>query len=67
MSELYECILATPQDIIDDQKLFQKLKSLQFLKPQHLDIPAEYCDEELWSVAQKELLNINFYKSPRDK
>jgi len=57
----------TPQYVREDERLFEKTKLLHFLKPEHLDIPSEYCDETLWIVAQQELLNINMYKSPRDK
>eukprot|EP01114_Cavostelium_apophysatum_P016201 TRINITY_DN4553_c0_g1_i1.p1 TRINITY_DN4553_c0_g1~~TRINITY_DN4553_c0_g1_i1.p1 ORF type:complete len:642 (-),score=156.84 TRINITY_DN4553_c0_g1_i1:6-1931(-) len=52
----------------EDEALQRKIFSLSsFLRPEHLDIPKEFVDPDLWSVAQQELLNINGYKAPRDK
>jgi len=51
----------------DDTELTNKINRLKFLTPKHLDIPAYYCRDTLFVLAQKELLKINSYKSPRDK
>eukprot|EP00232_Nephroselmis_pyriformis_P016752 CAMPEP_0182878542 /NCGR_PEP_ID=MMETSP0034_2-20130328/15419_1 /TAXON_ID=156128 /ORGANISM="Nephroselmis pyriformis, Strain CCMP717" /LENGTH=304 /DNA_ID=CAMNT_0025011431 /DNA_START=96 /DNA_END=1007 /DNA_ORIENTATION=+ len=51
-----------------DELLSTKMAALQkFLLPEHMEIPPQFHNEEEWVLAQKNLLQINSYKAPRDK
>ena len=45
-----------------DEALSVRMAALNFIKPQHLDIPRAFQDEKSWLLAMKELHKINSYK-----
>uniref|UniRef100_A0A061S7F7 Vacuolar protein sorting-associated protein 9a-like n=1 Tax=Tetraselmis sp. GSL018 TaxID=582737 RepID=A0A061S7F7_9CHLO len=68
MTKLYDrCFRASPEDREGDEILSLHLRALQFVKPEHLDIPDYFRNDAQWVLAQKELQKINSYKAPRDK
>jgi len=69
MSRLYRCVFPDMSNPQADGFLFEKIRALStFLRFEHLDIsPLVAASDSLWSVAQKELLNINLFKCPREK
>ncbi|XP_062210677.1 vacuolar protein sorting-associated protein 9A-like isoform X2 [Phragmites australis] len=69
MTKLFNRVFASvPEDVKSDEELFEKMSLLQqFIRPENLDIKAEYQNETSWLLAQKELQKINMYKAPRDK
>ncbi len=50
-----------------DEALSRRIEQLQWLAPQHLDIPPEQINHELWDAAKAELANINSFNTPREK
>ncbi|PON34878.1 VPS9 domain containing protein [Parasponia andersonii] len=59
---------SSPEDTKMDLQVSEKIQLLQaFLKPEHVDIPPFLCNEASWLLAEKELLKINAFKSPREK
>ncbi|UPR03406.1 vacuolar protein sorting-associated protein [Chloropicon primus] len=69
LTKLYgRCFGVAAEDKERDELLNQRMKALRsFIKPEHLDIPDKYWNEQSWTLAQKELQKINTYKAPRDK
>ena len=69
LTKLYgRCFGVAAEDKERDELLNWRMGALQgFLKPEHLDIPEKYRNEQSWTLAQKELRKINTYKAPRDK
>lgn len=69
MTKLYgRCFGVAAEDKERDDLLKQRMEAIsKFIKPAHLDIPDKYCNEQSWTLAQKELQKINTYKAPRDK
>ena len=63
MTKIYHKAFAT--SFIDrerDEALGLRMAALNFVGPQHLDIPACFHDEKAWLLAMKELHKINSYK-----
>ncbi|XP_034675477.1 vacuolar protein sorting-associated protein 9A-like isoform X3 [Vitis riparia] len=59
---------ASPEDAKADQEISEKISLLQnFLRPEHLDIPAVLQNEASWLLAEKELQKVNAFKAPREK
>jgi hypothetical protein len=63
MTKLYDrTFAATPEEVERDQILSVRMTALQFVQPEHLEIPASLMDEASLSVAVTELNKINGYK-----
>ncbi|KAK3038252.1 hypothetical protein RJ639_030861 [Escallonia herrerae] len=66
---------SSPEDARIDREISEKVLLLQnFLRPEHLDIPAVFNNEASWlndlfppQLAEKELLKINAFRAPREK
>lgn len=59
---------ASSEDARIDLEISEKIRMLQnFLKPEHLDIPAVLHNEASWLLAEKELQKVNAFKAPREK
>ncbi|XP_050253389.1 vacuolar protein sorting-associated protein 9A-like isoform X1 [Quercus robur] len=69
MTKLFSRTFASvPEDAKIDREVSEKICLLQnFLKPEHLDIPAVLHNEASWLLAEKELQKINTFKAPREK
>lgn len=69
MNKMYKACFQpiASDDALRDQALSDRLSLLSFIKPAHLDIPAELCDDKAIPMAMKELCKIDTYKAPRDK
>ncbi|KAK3263739.1 hypothetical protein CYMTET_27472 [Cymbomonas tetramitiformis] len=68
MTKLYARTFAvTEEDKKEDAAVYNRTVALAFMRPEHLDIPLHYRNEQCWLLAQKELQKINQYKAPRDK
>jgi len=68
MTKLYPRTFAVlVEDTRKDALLTGRMRALEFLRPEHLDIPQHYVNEAAWLLPQKELQKINQYKAPRDK
>ena len=63
MTKLYDrTFAATSEEVERDQILTVRMAALQFVQPEHLEIPASLMDEASLSVAVTELNKINGYK-----
>ena len=53
-----------PQDpSLDDKKVFDLMKSLQWIKPKHLEIKAQDINEQMWKLAiQGIIIYIYIYR-----
>ncbi|KAM7473071.1 hypothetical protein LguiA_011254 [Lonicera macranthoides] len=69
MTKLFSRTFASSsEDVKIDQKISKKICLLQnFLRPDHLDIPAVFQNESSWQLAEKELLKMNAFKVPQEK
>ena len=68
MTKLHDATFAfAPEDREQDEHLSALLSALQFVLPEHLDIPERVRKEGTYAMAMKELNKINSYKAPRDK
>jgi hypothetical protein len=66
--KLKPLVLCPPSDIINqDNTLWIQLQTLQFLQPQHLEVPASKCNELVFQLACDELRKINSFFSPAAK
>lgn len=61
------CFAPTPEDIIRDKFLYNRLSELSFLTEDHLDIPVAFRDTAKINLAIEELKAINSAKTPRGK
>ncbi|EDO06646.1 Vacuolar sorting protein 9 (VPS9) domain family protein [Babesia bovis T2Bo] len=67
MQKLYsQCYSMDPNDRIEDERLWIKIRCLDWIEPQHLEISSKV-DSELLKGAQEQLHNISKFKAPRDK
>lgn len=67
-TELFSVLFCrNPSDIEHDKVLFDRLSSLAFLTPQHLEIPRKYWAQSVWATAAEELFKITKFKSPLEK
>ncbi|GIX63823.1 vacuolar sorting protein 9 domain-containing protein [Babesia caballi] len=55
-----------PNDRIEDERLWIKMRCLDWVEPKHLEVPSAV-DTELLAEAQVQLKNISRFKAPRDK
>ena len=63
MTKIYQKTFAVSAlDRERDEALGARMAALNFIKPQHLDIPTAFHDEKAWLLAMKELHKINSYK-----
>mmetsp|Transcript_8577 Transcript_8577/g.24637 ORF Transcript_8577/g.24637 Transcript_8577/m.24637 type:complete len:769 (-) Transcript_8577:204-2510(-) len=68
MTKLYDkCFRLSAEDREGDEVLSLHMRALEFIRPEHLDIPDYFRNDAQWTLAQKELQKINSYKAPRDK
>uniref|UniRef100_A0A5B7AMY4 Putative vacuolar protein sorting-associated protein 9A-like isoform X2 n=1 Tax=Davidia involucrata TaxID=16924 RepID=A0A5B7AMY4_DAVIN len=69
MTKLFSRTFASfPEDAKIDQEISEKISLLQnFLRPEHLDIPAVFHNKASWLLAEKEVQKINAFKAPREK
>jgi len=69
MVQLYDYVFcSTDESKKRDEQFFIKMSLLStFLLPSHLDIPSNYVNMDMWSVAQEEFKNINLFKAPKEK
>ncbi|KAA8544538.1 hypothetical protein F0562_022550 [Nyssa sinensis] len=69
MTKLFSRTFASfAEDAKIDQEILEKISLLQnFLRPEHLDIPAVFNNNASWLLAEKELQKINAFKAPREK
>eukprot|EP00808_Paulinella_micropora_P022077 g74161.t1 len=69
MTKLYDRLFASDaKEIGLDCQLQEKMESLQFIQPAHLDIAASYSGSTgMWEDAMIELRKMDVFKSPRDK
>lgn len=67
-TELYSHLFAAePASIERDKILFDRLSSLVFLTPTHLEIPKKYWRPAHWKSSAEELFRLGKTKSPLDK
>jgi len=63
MTKIYHKSFAvSAMDKERDEALSTRMQALNFIEPQHLDIPPCFRDEKSWLLAMKELHKINSYK-----
>lgn len=69
MSKLFARLFDASADNRETNRaLIQKVDVLaEFIEAKHLEIPEVYWDQSNWKRAMQELLNIDNFKSPRDK
>jgi hypothetical protein len=68
MQKIYKfCFSSTTEDIARDKAISSRLTELQFITPEHLDIPAHHRDPQRTEQAIEELRQINTSKTPRGK
>lgn len=68
LTKLYErSFMSYTEDKERDKILSSRMSALQFITPQHLDIPDGIITTETLLIAIKELQSINGVKAPRDK
>jgi hypothetical protein len=68
MQKIYKfCFSSTTEDIARDKFISNRLAELQFITPEHLDIPTHYRDPQRLQQAIEELKAINTTKTPRGK
>ncbi|KAJ9524636.1 hypothetical protein QJQ45_024286 [Haematococcus lacustris] len=68
MTKLFDrTFQAYPSDRERDESIALRLQALQFVGPQHLEIPLDFAADGSLLLAHKELKKINMFKSPRDK
>ncbi|CAG9463441.1 unnamed protein product [Pedinophyceae sp. YPF-701] len=68
LTKLHPLLFATaPEDRERDELLSLHMRGLQFLKPEHLEIPEGHADEDKVAMAARELARMAEYKAPRDK
>ncbi|GBE60810.1 vacuolar sorting 9 domain-containing protein, putative [Babesia ovata] len=67
MQKLYpQCYSMDPKDRIEDERLWIKMRCLDWVEPKHLEVSSSV-DVDLLKDAQEQLKNISRFKSPRDK
>ncbi|GFE54977.1 vacuolar sorting 9 domain-containing protein, putative [Babesia ovis] len=67
MQKLYsQCYSMNPNDRIEDERLWIKMRCLDWIEPRHLEVSSEI-DTDLLKGAQEQLHNISKFKAPRDK
>ncbi|KAK1937401.1 vacuolar sorting protein 9 (VPS9) domain containing protein [Babesia divergens] len=67
MQKLYaQCYSMDTNDRIEDEKLWIKIRCLEWVEPKHLEISSAV-DDSILKEAQAQLNNISKFKAPRDK
>jgi len=66
-SQLFTTIFDNSEDHYKDIAFNDRLRKLQFIRPEHLDIPKQFWNEGLWLDAQKQLEQINSVTTPIEK
>uniref|UniRef100_A0A7S3DHG3 VPS9 domain-containing protein n=1 Tax=Palpitomonas bilix TaxID=652834 RepID=A0A7S3DHG3_9EUKA len=67
-SSIYDIVFGrSKDDVAKDGELRERVAKLQFIQPEHLDIPKQHQNEFSFSVAEAEIRKINIQKSPREK
>ncbi|CDR94005.1 vacuolar sorting protein 9 (VPS9) domain containing protein, putative [Babesia bigemina] len=67
MQKLYpQCYSMDPKDRIEDERLWIKMRCLDWVEPKHLEVSSSV-DVDLLKDAQEQLNHISRFKAPRDK
>lgn len=68
----------TNEHLAKDLALYTRIQSLQFIAPEHLEIPKKFINQKHWTIAEEgkenmnihcflELQNMNSFTSPLEK
>ncbi|GAM24584.1 hypothetical protein SAMD00019534_077590 [Acytostelium subglobosum LB1] len=64
---IYKAVFATSESLEKDELLTDRMNKLVFVEPQHLEINEMHWNKDLWTAAERELLNLNELSSPSQK
>jgi len=67
MTRIAEYAFKSVDRSAEDEALSRRMRLLEFLRPEVLDIKPELQNEMIWTVARDELKKINSYKTPGEK